>query len=150
MLSPFFLLRAHCSLRLACRLIGFNNGEEPAALTLYGVMISHLPRSQSLRKSNTPPAPLRQCSKWLPSFLTCGILLYRRLPLIVLAPSAPALIHQPHPELSGTFLPCKTADFSETAVSLLVIRVRGTHLVASDLNLTDGVLESPMLIHDWA
>ncbi len=27
----------------------------------------------------------------------------------------------------------KTADFSETAVSLLVIRVRGTHLVASDL-----------------
>jgi len=44
----------------------------------------------------------------------------------------------------------KTADFSETAVSLLVIRVRGTHLVASDLNLTDGVLESPMLIHDWA
>jgi hypothetical protein len=93
MLSPFFLLRAHCSLRLARRLIGFNNGEEPAALTLYGVMISHLPRSQSLRKSNTPPAPLRQCSKWLPSCLTCGILLYRRLLLIVLAPLAPALIH---------------------------------------------------------
>ena len=29
----------------------------------------------------------------------------------------------------------KTADFSETAVRLLVIRVRGTHLVASDLSL---------------
>ena len=28
----------------------------------------------------------------------------------------------------------KTADFSETAVRLLVIRVRGTHLVASDLS----------------
>ncbi len=50
MLSPLFLLRAHCSLPLARRLISLNNGEEPAALTLYGVMISHLPRSQFLRK----------------------------------------------------------------------------------------------------
>ncbi|MFN9908125.1 MAG: hypothetical protein ACK56F_18660, partial [bacterium] len=65
-------------------------GEEPAALTLYGVMISHLPRSQSLRKSNTPPAPLRQCSEWLPSCLTCGILLYRCLLLFVPAPLAQA------------------------------------------------------------
>jgi len=54
-------------------------------------MISHLPRSQFLRKSNTPPAPLRQCSKWLPSCLTCGILLYRRLLLFVPAPLAQAL-----------------------------------------------------------
>jgi hypothetical protein len=59
---------------LARRLSVSTSGEEPAALTLFGAMISRAPRSQFLRKSNTPPAPLRQCSKWLPSCLTCGIL----------------------------------------------------------------------------
>ena len=87
---------------LARRLSVSTSGEEPAALTLFGAMISRAPRSQFLHKSNTPPAPLRQCSKWLPSCLTCGILLYRRLLLFVLVPLAQAVPTSSTPELNGS------------------------------------------------
>jgi hypothetical protein len=78
------------------------SGEEPAALTLFGAMISRAPRSQFLRKLNTPPAPLHQCSKWLPFCLTCGILLYRRLLLFVPVPLAQAVPTSSTPELDGS------------------------------------------------
>ncbi len=83
-------------------------------------MISRAPRSQFLRKLNTPPAPLRQCSKWLPFCLTCGILLYRRLFLFVLVLLAQAVPTSSTPELMVRLSSVnKTTDYSETAVCLL-------------------------------